>query len=243
MEQLYTIPVNDAFSEDTECPICTMKRALEANAVEFTMGPSYMEDDVRMETDRIGFCGSHVKLLYQNQNRLGLALMLLTHMDRTAKDLTELSKNGKSAGGLFKKKEVSAVKEYVDKLDHSCYICDRIGRIFDRYIATVFHLYQKDPEFGKKFRACRGFCTSHFGLLYEEAGKYLSGGKTEEFRKELSRVYLENMKRVRDDLEWFTDKFDYRYANEPWKNSKDALIRSALKTNSVVVEEKKKDTQ
>ena len=89
MEELYTIPVNDAFDLDTECPVCAMRQALEADAIEFTMGPSYMEDDVRMETDRIGFCGNHVKLLYQNQNRLGLALMLLTHMERTMKDLTK----------------------------------------------------------------------------------------------------------------------------------------------------------
>ena len=55
MEELYTIPVNDAFDLDTECPVCAMQQALEADAIEFTMGPSYMEDDVRMETDRIGF--------------------------------------------------------------------------------------------------------------------------------------------------------------------------------------------
>lgn len=241
MEELYTIPVNDAFDLDTECPVCAMRQALEADAIEFTMGPSYMEDDVRMETDRIGFCGNHVKLLYQNQNRLGLALMLLTHMERTMKDLTKLSAAGaKPAGGLFRKKEVSAVKAYTDKLESSCYICDRINRIFGRYIATVFYLYQKDKDFVKKFQASKGFCLSHYGLLYEEAGRFL-GSRADDFRKDLNQVYLENMKRVRDDLEWFTDKFDYRYVNEPWKNSKDALIRSALKMNSVEVEEKKKE--
>ncbi len=40
------------------------------------------------------------------------------------------------------------------------------------------------------------------------------------------------MQRVIDDLEWFIDKFDYRNENEPWKNSKDAVQRSILKTNS-----------
>ena len=53
-EKLYTIPINDAFAMDSECPICAMKTILENNAVEFTMGPSYMEDDIRMETDRTG---------------------------------------------------------------------------------------------------------------------------------------------------------------------------------------------
>ena len=44
-EQLYTIPVNEAFEADFECPICAMHRSLERNAIEYTMGPSYMEDD------------------------------------------------------------------------------------------------------------------------------------------------------------------------------------------------------
>ena len=48
---------------------------------------------------------------------------------------------------------------------------------------------------------------------------------------------VENFKRVRDDLEWFTDKFDYRNADADWKNSKDALIRAIQKTNSLFVED------
>ena len=32
-------------------------------------------------------------------------------------------------------------------------------------------------------------------------------------------------------------KFDYRYKDEPWKNSKDALVRTMYKTNGVTDEE------
>ena len=39
-EKLYTIPVNEAFDSDTECPLCSMRKTLEVNAVDFTMGPS-----------------------------------------------------------------------------------------------------------------------------------------------------------------------------------------------------------
>ena len=48
-EQLYTIPVNEAFAVPCECPVCAMRHRLKENAIEFTLGPSYMEDDVRME--------------------------------------------------------------------------------------------------------------------------------------------------------------------------------------------------
>ncbi|MCR5520278.1 MAG: DUF6062 family protein, partial [Lachnospiraceae bacterium] len=39
------------------------------------------------------------------------------------------------------------------------------------------------------------------------------------------------------DVEWFTDKFDYRNVDAPWKNSKDALVRGILKLNGARVEE------
>ena len=54
-EQLYTIPVTDAFESDCECPLCKMKQELERNAIEYTLGPSYMEDDNRAMTDEMGF--------------------------------------------------------------------------------------------------------------------------------------------------------------------------------------------
>ena len=236
-EQLYTIPVNDAFAVDCECPVCSMCDSLEKDAIEFTMGPSYMEDDIRMETNKIGFCTHHVKQLYKHQNRLGLALILHTHMQRTNRDLEDLLSSDKPVKkGLFAKKteNASPVTEYIENLNQSCYICNRIDRIFARYLATIYHCYEHDEEFRRKFAASKGFCTKHFGMLYEGAPSSLSGKRLPEFIKTLNEVYLTNMKRVTDDLEWFTDKFDYRNEDKPWKNSKDALPRSMNKTNSVL---------
>lgn len=237
-EQLYTIPVNEAFEADCECPICQMVYALERNVIEFTLGPSYMEDDVRMETNRFGFCEKHVKLLYMEQNRLGLALMLLTHMDEVIKNMEEKQKAGRSASsGFFKKGgSDSAVLTYGGLLDQSCYICNRIKTVFERYIKTIFHLYKKDATFQDKLALTKGFCNKHYLLLYEEAPKQLKGNELDAFTEVLNQVYLNNLKRVRDDLEWYTDKFDYRNQDAPWKNSKDVIPRSITKLNSVMVD-------
>lgn len=232
-EQLYTIPVNDAFDLDCECPICEMYRSLQNAAIEFTMGPSYMEDDIRMETNKVGFCDKHVQMLYGNQNRLGLALILLTHTEQVIKNAEQLAKSGKMAGGLFRKKETSKIKAYMDELDDSCYICNRMSGMFERYLVTVFHLYEHDDAFRTKLKNSKGFCNRHYALLYEMAPSKLSGNVLADFIKDINTVYLDNMRRVRDDLEWFTDKFDYRYVNEPWKNSKDALQRTIQKLNSI----------
>lgn len=243
-EKLYTIPVNDAFRAGDECPICRIRTSLTNNAVEFTMGPSYMEDDVRMETDRIGFCGRHIRLLYGNQNRLGLALMLKTHMDRTISDLERLCAQDSGArhppSGLFRKKSqptaAEPVQSYIKALNTSCFICNRIEEMYGRYLATVFYLYKNDDAFRNTFRTGKGFCTDHFGVLRAMAPEELSGTLLTDFLSDLDRLYLENMKRVRDDLEWFTDKFDYRNADAPWKNSKDALPRTITKTNGILDE-------
>lgn len=235
-EKLYTIPVSEAFEAEGECPICTMRKKLETDAIDYTMGPSYMEDDVREATSRLGFCEKHLEQLYKNQNRLGLALILKTHMDKLVKDVEKHTSGGLklSSPSLFKKKgDGPVVVNHLNQLEHTCFVCDKIDGTFDRYIATIFHLYHLEESFRKKFNSSKGFCTSHYKALYASAAEHLSGTELNNFINELNKLYLDNMKRVRDDLEWFINKFDYRYADEPWKNSKDALPRAMQKTNSI----------
>lgn len=234
-EKLYAIPVNDAFNEDCECPLCFMRDKLESDAINFTMGPSYMEDDVRGMTSELGFCSKHIKQMYEDQNRLGLALIIKSYMDKLIDDIEKALKTNKvSPKAVFRKKGLENKPkqiELINKLNESCYICSKIENTFDRYVATVFYLYNVDTDFKEKFTKTKGFCTKHYGLLYESTPKYLRGENVDLFITELNKLYLDNMKRVRDDLDWFIDKFDYRYVNEPWKNSKDALPRSIIKSN------------
>ena len=73
-------------------------------------------------------------------------------------------------------------------------------------------------------------------LIYDAAGNYLKAADLDEFRNQIAKIEDEHLTRVEDEVEWFTKKFDYRYANEPWKNSKDALPRSIQKINSQFVD-------
>ena len=77
-EKLYTIPLMDAFKAEDECPFCFVERQLEQHAMDFVLGAgaSYMEDDVRAETDKMGFCRTHYKKMYDYGNRLGTGLIL-----------------------------------------------------------------------------------------------------------------------------------------------------------------------
>lgn len=241
-EQIYAIPVNDAFKEDTECPFCCMRNKLDEDAVSFMMGPSYMEDDIRMETNKIGFCKEHYKKMYIQQNRLGLALMVQTHIQQINKDLTNLLPKDTvptvAKKSIFSKSSITSnnVSEHIHNIDKSCYICNKIETTYSRFIDTFFYLWKKDAKFVELVKSSKGFCLNHFSDIYEIAPNKLSANECVEFYKIIIPIQIDNLKRIEDEISWFVNKFDYRYANEPWKNSKDALPRAIQKVSSTSVE-------
>ena len=126
MEKIYTIPVNDAFNIQDGCPFCRMYDTLEANELDIILGASMMEPDIRIETNKKGFCREHYEKMFTMKNRLGLALMMESHLDELIK--------GVNGGGLFKDKMTSAT-DYLSSHAETCYICDRIENNFSRIYA------------------------------------------------------------------------------------------------------------
>lgn len=233
-EKLYTIPVNDAFDKNSECPICSMYKKLEDDSIDFMMGPSYMEDDIRMETDKLGFCTPHMRMLAVQKNRLGLALILKTHLDRQYREASELKAKPMKASSFLKKAEENALSAWAKEKVASCYVCRRIAITFPHYIDTTIQLYKKDAAFREKYKNSRGFCQEHFGLLLSEGQRILKDQEFQEFKDTTIALYLDNIKRLSEELDWFTDKFDYRYKDAPWKNSRDAIERAVVKTNGIL---------
>lgn len=233
-EKLYTIPVNDAFREDCECPLCVMYRQLETDALRFTMS-GYMVEEQRAKSNLSGFCERHVRMLSEGEDRLGLAWMLKTHMEHVIREVESRQNSPVKQASFFKKKaEPSELSDYLDHLNHSCFVCDQIDSMFEIYQVTIFYLYKKDADFRALFGQSKGFCTSHYEMLYRMAPSQLSGELLRQFVTELNRLYLENMKRVCDDVSWFIDKFDYRFKDEPWKTSRDAIPRAMTKLDSLL---------
>lgn len=233
-EQLYTIPVNDAFAADTECPLCKIYHDLEKDAIEFTMGPSYMQDDIRMETNEAGFCPNHMRLMYANGNRLGLALMMNTHLNKVIEEMKAKASKPARGGGFFSKKDATdPVVSYVKNLECSCFVCNKIELTYPRYVDTIFYLWKNDPAFHDKFISCKGFCISHYGELYERSASKFGSKDRAEFLDALNKLFFDNIERVNEDISWFIDKFDYRNKDASWKNSKDALPRGITKLNHI----------
>lgn len=232
-EKLYTIPINDALAVDCECPLCAMYSQLEEDALRNTMA-GYMVEEQRMKSNQVGFCEKHMKMLLQRKDRLGVALMLDTHMETVMKHLegcaVETVKKPLFGKG---KSEGNAVTTYTEKISDSCFVCDKIESIFSQYLRTICYLYKKESDFREKLLSAKGLCTKHYGMLYAVGMEELGGNLQEQFLTDLKQLYLANMKRVKEDLEWYIQKYDYRFKDEPWKNSKDAVERSLTKLNSI----------
>jgi len=249
-ERIYTIPVTDAFRVDSECPMCILEQKLEDEYIEYYLGPSLMEPDHRIETNDKGFCAKHFELLYNKQeNRLGLGLIIDTYLCEQNERLKKLIGNSiKSAGkktgaSIFKKiSEKVTVKQPDDETDlldkiisqlenqeKKCTVCDKLDYTMDRYIDVILYLWFKEEDFRNLFNIKKGFCMKHLKSLLKGTKKYLNSRERAIFIENLLRIQMENMDRIQQEVNWFTKKFDYRYNNEPWGNSRDALPRSIQK--------------
>lgn len=221
MEQIYTIPVNEAFDAAKEdntlgCPLCALYRDLEENELDIILGASMMEPDIRIVTNKTGFCKIHYDMMFVRKNRLGMALTLESHMQELQNEIKNplIGKPGE--------KPVSRIQ----KLEDSCYICGRTEHNFSRMLETVVYLWETDSDFREKFAAQPYFCLPHYKRLLETARKKQSKKCYSAFSKATADIVESYFSELNGDISWFCKKFDYRYENEPWYNSKDAVERS-----------------
>ena len=231
-EKLYTIPLNDAVNANDECALCNVVRSLERDAIDFVVGPgaSYMESDIREATDKTGFCKHHFQMMYEYGNSLGNALILKTHVIKMRKSLKkemDSFKPGKTS--MFSKGDESNVEKFLTDNSCKCYVCNYYKDTYLRYIDTFFYLYENDSEFSQKVKDGKGFCLEHMNDLIKAAPRFLKKDKLDEFYKLLFDVEERNLARIEEDISWFVDKFDYRYKDADWKNSKDAIPRTIQK--------------
>lgn len=241
-EQLYTIPLMDAFRAEDECPFCYIERNVEQDALDFVLGPeaSYMQDHVRAETDKMGFCREHYHKMFAFGETLANALILETRlkvligeMKKELKHYSNLAKVGmmdklkKDTGSMRGSNNVS---RWIVEKGENCYICNHIKRNYDRYIATFFVLFKKeDPEFIDLVTKGKGMCLTHFADILDAAPLYLNDKEQKKLREILFPQMEENFERILEDIDWLEKKFDYRYRDAEWKNSKDAVQRAMQK--------------
>lgn len=218
-ERIYTIPINDVFGPKCGCPICRMRDILEERCVDYIMGVAMMEPDVRVETNRLGFCKDHLDMMYAKQNRLSLALMLETR-------LSEIQKN------TFEKKRAFGKKR--EREEPTCYVCRKIDDVMDGMVDNAIKMYATDSDFRQLFSEQEVVCLPHYERLAEHAARKLSKKQLPEFMAQLDHLTGDYLKTLIGDVHHFTTRFDYRFGGQDadWGNSKDSIERAVWFTTS-----------
>lgn len=217
-ESILTIPINEVFDPKCGCPICRMRDMLESRAVEYIMGAAMMEPDVRIETNRLGFCKTHFDQMLKQKNRLSLALMLQTHLDTLNQ-------------GLFSRKRLfepkNARQRKVSAVNSSCFVCSKVDWGMERLLDTVFTMYT-DKQFHALFMEQEMLCLPHYDLLISLAPQYLKKPHLENFEKDCAALVQRQIELLYNDVSHFCSMYDYRNTGKDadWGNSRDSIERA-----------------
>lgn len=217
-ETICTIPINDIFSPKDGCPICRMENMLEEQYVRFITGDAMMEPNIRIETNKKGFCRRHFLQMCECGQKLPNALILESHLQEIIDVYMPKKLKGKPD-----KKQLEGIKKELS----SCYVCDRISADMRHFMATVFVEWAKGGEFRELYKQQPFICLKHYSFVMDCAsGGGVPSKQLPEFYADtagLTKNYLESLK---SDITRFCSMFDYRSKGQGWGTSKDSIERS-----------------
>ncbi len=218
-ENITTIPINDLFKPKDGCPLCRMEEMLEKNYVEFIVGDAMMEPNIRIETNKKGFCHRHFSKMFSAGQKLPNALILESHLKAIMNEV--LPKKGSS-------KPDKKALENIEALSKSCYVCDRIGKDMTHLISTVLSEYEKSDEFKVLYREQPYICLNHYALIMRQASGRggVSSKNIKSFHEDTYNLTKNQLSELKDDITHFCSMFDYRNRGNDFGKSKDAIERS-----------------
>jgi len=208
-EVIYTIPINDAYDVKCGCPVCRLEKKLESEALEYIMGAAMMEPDIRIETNRTGFCRKHFSDMLGMKNRLSLTLMLQSYLGEL------LSEGFVDEKKLITKKKFEKISEKLSTSLNSCYVCERVEEKLSLYARNIIYLWESTPEFREKTRAQEYFCPKHLALLTSTAGKLISVRHYSDFCKDHFTTTKKILENLSDEVTKFCNSYNYMFHDIP----------------------------
>lgn len=211
-DDITSIPISEVFEPKDGCPVCRLRDMLEERSVTYITGAAMMEPDVRIETNKKGFCNHHYKQMLKSSKQLTIALILQSHLAQIANDGVT-----KAPAGRFGKKE---------PIKKTCFVCEKLDRNMEHIVNNICVLWEKEKEFRNLYSEQPFICLEHSKMLTAASGS-ISGKNRKEFQKMTEKLSLEYLVSLAGDLKHFSDMFDYRSnGEEDWGNSKDSVERT-----------------
>lgn len=210
-DSIYTIPISEVFEPKCGCPFCSMQKTMESRCIEYILGAAMMEPDVRIETNKLGFCKLHFTIMQGEKNKLALALMIKSHLEDVKADKPQPQK-----------------KKLPPTLP-TCFVCKEVDGAMRTLLTNTIVRYFSDAEFKKLYCEQEFFCAPHYKLLVEIA--------TTEVPKKQFDNFITNTKTVRDkhldvilsNIDTFAQSFDYRFAGKEKTAEVSSAVDSAIK--------------
>ena len=194
------------------CPFCRMRNTVEAHISEYIMGAAMMEPDVRMETNRLGFCHRHYRDLLGQGNRLSLGLMLNTYLESVHKDI------------FAKKGILSFVKpdkrtQKASQVSETCFVCTKVDWGMNHMVKTFFVMFRDggaapagEPNFRTLLAQQEFICMPHYAWIREKAATSLDKATLPVFLDAIDTLVGNYAASLNADVNQFCNSFDYRNA-------------------------------
>ena len=207
MPKLEISKVHDAYGQGAECPLCFLMDGAERTILHSFQHSRVMEPNVRVKTNDVGFCPEHLGKLYQGENKLGLGLVILTHLEEKSTGITAALDGLIAAARGASRERSRGIQQTVqsfESLRDSCFICGMLAQDLTRYSWTILYLWRKDPQFPARLKASRGFCLSHFCSVLAAATDALRGDRLADWLEDVVPLMKGSLAALQKDLLAFT---------------------------------------
>ena len=224
-ERIYSIPLTDALRENCGCILCTIEKKLEDDALNYFLGPAMMEPDTREITNEKGFCRRHLPMLFDKGNRLGLALVLETHV----KELSSKMVADKKSGFMKKGSDASLTAKKILDASASCALCDKINSQMEDAAGNLAYLWEQESDFRDMFMLQGELCPEHAGLVLSVCEKEVSSKLCDAFIETILYSQKKRLDSLYKDLHEFVLSFDYRNTDKPLSKEATESVQNAVK--------------
>ena len=232
MPKLEISRVHDAYAQGGECPLCSLMDGAERTYLRSFQHSRVMEPNVRVATNSLGFCPDHLGKLYQGENKLGLGLVVHTHLQEkmpVIRSALEEIISTAQAGRRDRARRIEGIIATLESLRDSCFICGLLRQDLARYAFTILYLWRKDPEFPVVFRASRGFCLTHFCTVTETAVALLRGDRFALWLRDAVPLMTGSLESLSEDLLAFTQLHQAGNRSLGSESERSALARTLQK--------------
>lgn len=206
-DDITSIPISEVFEPKDGCPVCRLRDMLEERSIKYITGAAMMEPDVRIETNKQGFCRFHYGEMMKVGKKLTVALILQSHLAQVAHD------------GIAPLGKKETIKE-------SCFVCNKLERNMQQIVQNVCLLWDREKEFRNLYSEQPFICLNHCRMLLGSADKIQKKDRRD-FVKVTRSLTEKQMVDLANDLQHFCDMFDYHNSdNNDWGTSKDSVERT-----------------